>query len=125
MKIRIRGNTIRFRLTRSEVETVATSGYLSEKTEFNTGSFSYAIKVEESINNFNADFKSDTITLYLPAAFATEWVTTERVGFEDNIKLNNGSNLFVLIEKDFVCMDESIEDQSDNYPNPAANKGNE
>lgn len=125
MKIRIRGNTIRIRLMRSEVETVANSGYLSEKTEFNIGYFTYAIKVVDGINSLSADFKSDTITLYLPAAFATEWITTERVGFEENIKLNNGSNLFVLIEKDFVCMDESVEDQSDNYPNPAANKRNE
>lgn len=125
MKIRIRGNTIRIRLMRSEVETVANSGYLSEKTEFNIGSFTYAIKVVDGINSLSADFKSDTITLYLPASFATEWITTERVGFEENIKLNNGSNLFVLIEKDFVCMDESVEDQSDNYPNPAANKRNE
>ena len=125
MKIRIRGNTIRFRLTRSEVEAVANRGYLSEKTEFNTGSFTYAVKVAKGINSLNADFKSDTITLYLPAACATEWGTTGRVGFEENIKLNNGSNLLVLIEKDFVCMDESTEDQSDNYPNPAANKFNE
>jgi hypothetical protein len=28
--------------------------------------------------------------------------------------------LFLLIEKDFVCLDNTFEDQSDNYPNPNA-----
>lgn len=124
MKIRIRGNTIRFRLTRSEVETVAKSGYLSEKTAFNSGSFTYAVKVLEGIPTLNADFKSDTITLFLPDLDAKKWVTTEQVGFEQYVQLDNGTELYLLIEKDFVCMDESTEDQSDNYPNPAANKFN-
>jgi hypothetical protein len=26
----------------------------------------------------------------------------------------------LLVEKDFVCLDNTIEDQSDNYPNPLA-----
>jgi hypothetical protein len=31
--------------------------------------------------------------------------------FEDN-------SLYLLVEKDFVCLDETSEDQSDNYENP-------
>jgi len=29
-----------------------------------------------------------------------------------------GVQLHLLLEKDFVCLDNTAEDQSDNYPNP-------
>jgi len=124
MKIRIKGNTIRFRLTRSEVEAVATIGHLSEETVFAETSFRYAVRATKGLDGLNADFKEGAITLYMPVASAQEWWTTERVGFEHQLVLDNGNTLYLLIEKDFVCMDESTEDQSDNYPNPSAQKKN-
>jgi len=49
----------------------------------------------------------------MPEAMADEWLVTDRVGFE---YYENGLSL--LIEKDFKCLDNVAEDQSDNYPNP-------
>ncbi len=40
---------------------------------------------------------------------------TDEVGFE-----NEQGKLFLLVEKDFTCLDNVSEDQSDNYPNPLA-----
>jgi hypothetical protein len=37
----------------------------------------------------------------------------DRVGFEDTV-----DQLHLLVEKDFTCLDNVAEDQSDNYPNP-------
>ena len=42
-----------------------------------------------------------------------------QAGFENNMDFGDGKQLFLLIEKDFVCLDETIEDQSDNYENPS------
>lgn len=69
-----------------------------------------------------ADFKNDTITMYLPEKDKLAWANSDRVGFQNTIVLENGKELFLLLEKDFVCLDETIEDQSDNYPNPLMNK---
>ena len=41
-------------------------------------------------------------------------------GFQHKQALSNGKELFLLVEKDFVCLDNTFEDQSDNYPNPNA-----
>jgi hypothetical protein len=49
----------------------------------------------------------------MPADMANEWVATEKVGFE-----STDNELYLLIEKDFKCLDDVAEDQSDNYPNP-------
>ena len=45
---------------------------------------------------------------------------SNKVGFSHIFVLNSGTKLKLLVEKDFVCMDETVEDQSDNYPNPKA-----
>jgi hypothetical protein len=42
---------------------------------------------------------------------------TDKVGFE-----NNDGEVQLLIEKDFTCLDNVADDQSDNYPNPMAEK---
>ncbi len=49
----------------------------------------------------------------MPELMANEWSNSEQVGFEYN---KNG--LYLLVEKDFKCLDNVAEDQSDNYPNP-------
>jgi hypothetical protein len=36
------------------------------------------------------------------------------------MEIGNDKYLFLLVEKDFVCLDNTVEDQSDNYPNPNA-----
>ncbi len=125
MKIRIKGNAIRLRLTRSEVQAVATEGYLADETAFRVARFTYALKADPNLDQLNADFKDGTITLYMPTSFAQEWYNTEKVGFEHHLKFHSGELLHLLIEKDFMCMDESTEDQSDNYPNPSATEKNE
>jgi hypothetical protein len=46
-----------------------------------------------------------------------EFAETDKVGFEGK----HGA-LNLLVEKDFTCLDNVAEDQSDNYPNPLADK---
>lgn len=120
MKIRIKENSVRFRLTRSEVDQVCTKGSYTEHTEFDTAHFTYGVNVKEDISDLMADFMGNAIILNLPKHFIKEWQQTDRVGFERQIPLKNGKTLLALLEKDFVCMDDNREDQSDNYPNPTA-----
>jgi hypothetical protein len=58
--------------------------------------------------------------MLMPEHDATNWVQTERVGYENNITLRGGEKLYLLIEKDFKCLDNTNEDQSDMYDNPLA-----
>lgn len=118
MKIRIKGNSIRYRLTKSEVEAFAKTGIYKEKTAFNGNTFSYVLKAKEGIDNLEADFSNNTITLLFPKSYVENWRDSNKVGFSHIFVLNSGTQLDLLVEKDFVCMDESVEDQSDNYPNP-------
>ena len=120
MKIRIQGNSVRYRLTRSEVASLKKDGYYKEQTAFNGKNFTYAVTAKENITDLQAEFQGDTITLFLPKNESIKWPDNERVGYENKMVLNDGQVLSLLLEKDFVCLDERVEDQSDNYPNPAA-----
>ena len=119
MKIRIKGNSIRYRLTKTEIDDFGKSGLLEEKTEFLNGiSFYYRLEKKKTIENIEASFSGNRISIFVPENMAAKWTTTEFVGFDTKMKIGDGKELFLLIEKDFVCLDHTFEDQSDNYPNP-------
>ena len=112
MKIRIKGNSLRYRLTQSDVKRFATEGYIEETTNFGDRTFTYAL--QRSINDqLDAEFNGDKITMLMPYILSSQWYNTDIVGFE-----HYTSTLYLLVEKDFVCLDNALEDQSDNYPNP-------
>lgn len=114
MKIRIKGNSLRYRLTRSEVERFGQDSYIEDHTDFGGNRLTYALKTTAA-DELWANFENNKITLFMPVGMRTEWLTTDRVGFE-----NRMPDFYLLVEKDFQCLDNTEEDQSDNYPNPLA-----
>ena len=118
MKIRIKGNSIRYRLTKTEVETFCKTGCFKETTDFGNSIFTYVLQSKEDIDTLDAQFQSNTITLFLEKSKSKDWFESKQIGYRHSIERANGATLTLLIEKDFVCMDETVEDQSDNYPNP-------
>jgi hypothetical protein len=116
MKIRIKGNSLRYRLTKTDVERFANEGYLEEQTVFGSEVLIYALQVDNT-ERLSANFENNKITLLMPKMLAENWTVTDRVGFEETT-----GPLCLLIEKDFKCLDNVAEDQSDNYPNPLLSK---
>jgi hypothetical protein len=119
MKIRIKSNSLRYRLTRSEVEHFAQEGVIKEKIQIGDKALTYILQ-RTAEDEMSASFHNNIITLLMPKKMADEWTGTERVGFDAT---NN--DLYLLIEKDFTCLDNVDEDQSDNYPNPLADSSYE
>jgi len=119
MKVRIKGDSVRMRLTKSEVDKFGQEGYLEESTHFGNGTFSYALESRKGIDKLAAELSNNKISLLVPDATREEWVNTDIVGYKNNLDIGEGKTLFLLLEKDFKCIDgEVLEDQSDNYENP-------
>ncbi|HKR04666.1 MAG TPA: hypothetical protein VJY62_08505 [Bacteroidia bacterium] len=118
MKIRIKGNSLRIRLTRPEIDFFGAEGYLEEKTNFGKTTLTYALKSKTGIVELSADFTDNKITMFIPEHLAKQWTTTEKVGYENEMEIGDGKKLFLLLEKDFKCLDNTTEDQSDNFENP-------
>jgi hypothetical protein len=116
MKIRIKGNSLRYRLTKSDMYRLSREGYLEDRTHFGKRELIYVIqKTNES--ELSAFFDDNVICLQMPGNMIEELDKTDRVGFEAK-----QDDLLLLVEKDFTCLDNIDEDQSDNYPNPLAEK---
>jgi len=118
MKIRIKGNSIRFRLTQSEVQQLSETGSVKETTIFGPNVFQYQVKLMSSVQNLQASYYNDTILMMIPEADGKNWFHNDTIGFEHEVELSKGKKLHLLLEKDFTCLENRDEDQSDNYPNP-------
>lgn len=112
MKIRIKGNSLRYRLTKSDVAQLAREGHLQEEVDFGGQQFYYALQLVDD-EELSATFRENTIILFTPKFMISEFTDTDKVGFD-----GKHGNLSLLVEKDFTCLDNVAEDQSDNYPNP-------
>jgi hypothetical protein len=123
MKIRIKGNTIRIRLVQAEVKTLGIGETILERTEFGNGlSLSYALAPSAVHTELAAEFKENTISVFVPEAIAHGWFSNDVISLMHTVENGTPGGLKILVEKDFVCLDHTDEDQSDNYPNPNRGK---
>jgi hypothetical protein len=117
MKLRIHGNSLRLRLTQSEVAQFSKTGFLEDGIQFAPGaSFSYAL---ESLSNLSAPqalYANGWLRIQLPRADATAWACSDRVAITGDQTLQSGQRLAILIEKDFQCV--HGDQDPDAYPNP-------
>jgi hypothetical protein len=122
MKIRIKGNSIRLRVTQGEVETFGETGYVSEITQVsNESRFIYELYTAQDVDQFSATFFDHVMRISVPFKKATKWASTDQVGMDAVLKNGVDDGLSILIEKDFQCLvPREHEDESDNYPNPLA-----
>ncbi len=123
MKIRITGNNIRLRLKQPEVSRFQKNGIISEALEFGTDEkdqLTFTLQQSDA-DDFSISFFSNHTAIYVPAKLAGEWTTTDLVGFDATIDTGKKRTVSILVEKDFVCMDGSEEDNEGSYPNPLMN----
>lgn len=118
MKLRIKGNSLRIRLNKKEVSTIAAAGYLEEETCFGTNRFVYALQRVDEGNTLRAALEENKMIMYVPALLTKDWPANNIVGFDAHIPVGDDKILYLLLEKDFICLDDITEDQSDNYENP-------
>ena len=127
MKLRIRDNSIRLRLTRGEVDLLRAEGLVEARTEFPGGrEFHYVLESSPASVTPGALFSYRVMTVRVPETMALAWASTEQVSIKGEQLLDDGEKLTILIEKDFVCLaPREGEDEADMYPNPQAGSSQE
>ena len=122
MKLRIRGNTLRLRLTRGEVADIELGQAIRETAQLPDGSsFSYQLSCGEDHAVSQIHEGSNTlIDITIQTQRASAWATSDEVGYAGNDPFSVGPTQ-VLIEKDFTCITpREGEEELDTYPNPNA-----
>jgi hypothetical protein len=128
MKLRINGDSLRLRISPSEMSRLLQFGCIEETVHFGPGhdaKFTYALLSSE-----DGPGKSETMTvLYVPqeisvVAAATQvraWANGTEVGMY--AKVNTGAGqLELAVEKDFACLDKDAAENEDTFPNPSTCK---
>jgi hypothetical protein len=116
MKLRFHGNSLRLRLSQSEVAQLADSGCVEDRVEFTPARpLRYRLESGDSAS-VTADFTGDCIRVTLPRSVASHWIQSDETGIE-----GSSATLKVFVEKDFQCLHRDSPEDADSFPNPLAN----
>jgi Family of unknown function (DUF7009) len=120
MKLRIRGNSVRLRVSRSELTQLARSGSTTDAVVFGPQSgLRYGIEVQADARAARAEFDGPNLRVILPRGLVDRWLAPDEVAIEATQAIGNGQSLRILVEKDYTCLaPRSGEDDSDLFPNP-------
>lgn len=126
MKLRIKDNSIRFRLLRTEVARLAEEGQIASFTSFGLNSiderFFYSIEHRSSCRVITAELRGASIHVSVPTALIQPWAQEDAaVGLYAEQTIFGGGKLDITIEKDFACIDRDAADNKDTFDNPNAN----
>jgi hypothetical protein len=122
VKLRIRGDSLRLRLTRREIDELCEQGRVAQAIHFGPGSaLEYAIELGAG-DRVGARFEAATVTVMLPQTLAVTWARGDEVGISAIQPLPEGE-LALLIEKDFHCLVPRGEQDDDAFPHPKAESG--
>jgi hypothetical protein len=123
MKLRIRGDSIRMRLKRGEVDQLAAGTSIVEETHFPNSVLTYRLDVSEN-RTISATFDNGNLSIAVPTSNVRDWASTDKVSLFAKQKLAGSDTLSVLIEKDFKCLEpghhRGCEDDKDTFPHPSA-----
>lgn len=114
MKLRIKGDSLRLRLTRGEVERFASTGELTETMHLPGACLTYALRSDAGGRGMSARLQGSGLTVILPGEMALRWAGSDQVSLS-----GRDGPLHILVEKDFACLKpREGEDDSDAYPHP-------
>ncbi|MDH3440749.1 MAG: hypothetical protein OEM63_08365 [Gammaproteobacteria bacterium] len=120
MKLRVLDNSIRLRLTRSEVDAVNDTGVVRGRVRFaGSNTFDYVLESSPATVKPEAHISNNVLTVRLPEMDVGQWAGSEQVSIMSEQLLGNGEQLKILVEKDFHCLaPREGEDESDMFPHP-------
>jgi len=121
MKLRIKGNSIRLRLLRSEVTKLIETGRIEETIHFSSDSramLTYSLKTEAGQAGVRIRHEFPEVSIVLPVDQAKSWADTNQVGIYATVDIGGHGALEIIVEKDFACLDLSDAENHDTFANP-------
>ena len=121
MKLRIKGNSLRLRVSRSELARFQAGGRIEETIHFTAApeaNLTYALESASEPLPVTVRYGSREVTVILSEDRARIWEAQSEIGVYTTLDMGSAGSLEVAVEKDFACLDGSDEDNSDTFANP-------
>ncbi len=120
MKLRILDDSVRLRLSQTEVEHIARGEAVHSHARFPDGCFLVYGLEPAAETTIGATYRDNEIKVHVPTEAARSWATTEQVALTATVPIEGGE-LAILVEKDFECLEPRPgEEDRDSFPNPKA-----
>jgi hypothetical protein len=120
MKLRIQGNSLRLRITPSELNRLIESGRIQETIHFASGenaSLTYSLELAADASPIRVRYSPHEVAVVLPSQDARRWADAQDVGVYAELPASHGT-LHLAVEKDFACLDKDDAENADTFPNP-------
>jgi hypothetical protein len=125
MKLRIKGNSLRLRVTRSELARLSAGESVEEAVHFApepTAVFRYALVSNPETDHVGIRYRNGEITVAIAPEQIHAWSEESQVGIYATLHLGHAGTLDIAVEKDFACLDGSDEDNRDTFANPLGDR---
>ena len=120
MKLRIKGNSLRLRLSQIDVELLKAESLVQDRIKFGPAkeqSLLYRL-VKSNVKKVNAVYQDNEITVSIPESVMRKWFEPEEVSIRA-VMLMNAETLNILVEKDFQCLKPRPDElEEDLFPHP-------
>jgi hypothetical protein len=123
MKLRINGSSLRLRVSRSELARLQARGRIEETIHFTASpeaKLTYALESALQPSPVKVQYALNQVTVVLSEDQVRIWADEREVGVYAALEMGQAGSLYVIVEKDFACVDRSDEDNIDTFPNPHA-----
>ena len=124
MKLRMKGDSLRLRVSPSELSRLLQSGRIEETVHFGPqadAKLTYALLASSEnpvqATQLTVRYQSQEIAVVVSIDHARSWAENSDVGLYANISFGAGQ-LELAIEKDFACLDKDEAENQDTFPNP-------
>ncbi|HEV2484744.1 MAG TPA: hypothetical protein VGT08_04350 [Terracidiphilus sp.] len=120
MKLRIKENSLRFRVSRADLSRLMQIGRIDETIRFapeKEATLTYALESSRDQKEMSVRYRPQEVTVLLPLEDAHRWFSGDEVGLYFDYHVRQGM-LTLIVEKDFACLDRSDADNEDTFPNP-------
>ncbi len=102
-----------------DVENLVNKGVVEEQIHFTKEVvFCYRLEAKEALEKLTVKYADNKIAVFIPADFTKDWYNNNVTGTSALHTAEDGTEIFISVEKDFKCLDDTNEDQSGNYANP-------
>jgi len=121
VKLRIQGNSLRLRVSRTDLARLLETGVLEETLYFGReegAELTYVLTRDSSRRAVDVESSPQRVAVILPGEAVRAWSSTDQVGISAEVDLGVRGTLSVLVEKDFACLDGSSD--ADTFTNPLA-----
>jgi hypothetical protein len=120
MKLRIKGNSLRLRVSPSEMEQLLQSGRVEETIYFGADEgarLTYALEHSAQAEAMTIRYRPQEVTVLVSSREARNWAEGNGVGLYGATGSSHRP-LELAIEKDFACLDKNGVENADTFPNP-------